>query len=251
MMDSEETIGGLPIKIIKKKNLKNLYVRILPPEGNVIVSTPSDYPDEEIRLFVLKKMPEITKVRDKMRSQARQTEREYISGESHYLWGKPYRLQVINEGTRYIITKAPNKIVLQAPVGSTKEARERVFNEWYRQELKRVLESLGVICESKTKIIPNEYKIKNMKTKWGTCNIDKKTIWINLQLAKKPVECLEYVVIHEQVHLVEKNHTHRFNALVGEHCPNWKEARKLLTEMPLEYLEKGEQLEDEEQDNIK
>jgi predicted metal-dependent hydrolase len=101
-------IGGIPIEIIKKKNLKNLYVRVNPPEGNVIVSSPSDYPDEEIRLFVLKKMPEITKVRERMLSQLRQTEREYISGESHYLWGKPYRLNFIYEGNKYFINKAQN-----------------------------------------------------------------------------------------------------------------------------------------------
>lgn len=250
-MNSEEIMGGMPVKVIKKKNLKNLYVRINPPEGSVTVSTPIDYPDEEIRLFVLKKMPEIVKVRDKMLSQARQTEREYVSGESHYLWGKPYRLQVAYEGNRYIITKEPNKIVLQVPVGSTKEARERAFNEWYRQELKRVLDGVAASCEAKTSHIANEYKIKNMKTKWGTCNVDTQTIWINLQLAKKPVECLEYVVIHEQVHLVEKNHTHKFYALVEEYCPNWKEAKKLLAEMPLDYVEKGARIEDEEQDNVK
>jgi predicted metal-dependent hydrolase len=250
-MNSEEIIGGVPVKIIKKKNLKNLYLRINPPEGSVTVSTPVDYPDEEIRLFVLKKMPEIAKVRDKLLSQARQTEREYVSGESHYLWGKPYRLQVVYEGNRYVITKAPNKIILKAPIVSTKEARERAFNEWYRQELKRVLEGVIASCEAKTEFVANEYKIKNMRTKWGACNIDKQTIWINLQLAKKPVECLEYVVIHEQVHLVETNHTHKFHALVEEHCPNWKEARKLLAAMPLDYLEKGEQIEDEEQDNVK
>ena len=187
-MCNEEIIGGLPIEIIKKKNLKNLYIRVNPPEGSVTVSTPSDYPDEEIRLFVLKKMPEITKVRDRMLSQARQTEREYVSGESHYLWGKPYRLQVIYEGNKYEISKLPNKIILTAPERSTKESRERAFNEWYREELKRVLDGVVSRCETKTNLHANEYKIKNMKTKWGTCNIDKKRIWINLQLAKKPIE---------------------------------------------------------------
>lgn len=250
-MNSEEIIGGVPVKIIKKKNLKNLYVRVNPPEGEVTVTTPSDCPDEEIRLFVLKKIPEITKIRDRMLSQVRQTEREYVSGESHYLWGKSYRLQVICEGNKYVITKTPNKIILNAPLGSAKESRERVFNEWYRQELKRVLEGVVSRCEEKTNLHADEYKIKNMRTKWGTCNIDNKRIWINLQLAKKPVECLEYVVIHELVHLTEKNHTHRFHGLVEEFYPTWKEARKLLAEMPLDYIEKGEQVEDEEQNNFK
>ena len=251
MMCNEEIIGGLPIEIIKKKNLKNLYIRVNPPEGNVTVSTPSDYPDEEIRLFVLKKMPEITKVRDRMLSQTRQTEREYVSGESHYLWGKPYRLQVVYKGSKYEISKLPNKIILTAPEGSAKDSRERVFIEWYRKELKRVLDSVVSRCEAKTNLQANEYKIKNMRTKWGTCNIDKKRIWINLQLAKKPAECLEYIIIHELVHLIEKNHTHRFHSLVEEFYPTWKEARKLLTEMPLDYIEKGEQVENEEKNNIK
>lgn len=251
MTSNEEIISGIAVEIIKKKNLKNLYVRVNPPEGKVIVSTPADYPDEEIRLFVLKKMPEITKVRDRMLSQARQTEREYVSGESHYLWGKPYRLQVVYEGNKYAITKTPNKIVLNTPKESTKESRERAFSEWYRQELNRVLDGIASRCEAKTNLHADEYKIKNMRTKWGTCNIDKKRIWINLQLAKKPVECLEYVVIHELVHLIEKNHTHRFHALVEEFYPTWKEARKLLAEMPLDYIEKGEQVEDEEQNNVK
>ncbi len=243
-MNSEEIVGGMPIKMIRKENLKNLYVRVNPPEGEVTVSAPSDYPEEEIRLFLLKKMPEITKIRARMLSQARQTQREYVSGESHYLWGKPYRLQVINEGNKYDITKTPNKIILNAPVGSSRESRERVFNEWYRQELKRVLHNIALGCEAKTNLCADEYKVKNMKTKWGTCNIDKKIIWINLQLAKKPVECLEYVIIHEQIHLIEKNHTSKFHSLVEEFCPNWKEAKKLLAEMPLDFYEKGEQIDD-------
>jgi len=250
MMSNEELIGGISIEIIKKKNLKNLYVRVNPPEGRVTVSTPFDYPDEEIRLFVLKKIPEITKVRDRMLSQPRQTEREYVSGESHYLWGKPYRLQVVYEGSKYTITKAPNKIILTAPAESTKEARERAFNEWYRQELSRVLASITSRCEAKLNLHADEYKIKNMRTKWGTANVDKKRIWINLQLTKKPVECLEYVITHELIHFIEKNHTHKFQALVEEHCPIWKEARKLLAEMPLDYIEKRELVEDEEPNNI-
>ena len=250
MTSSETIIGGIPIQIIKKKNLKNLYVRINPPEGRVVVSSPNDFPDEEIKLFVLKKIPDITKIRDRMLWQARQSEREYVSGESHYLWGKPYRLQVVYEGNRYQITKMPNKIILIAPKRATKETKEKAFNEWYREELKRVLEGVVSRCEAKTNIRANEYRIKNMRTKWGTCNIDKKRIWVNLQLAKKPVECLEYIVIHELVHLIEKNHTHRFHALVEKFYPTWKVARKLLEELPLDHMDKGEPIENEE-NNIK
>lgn len=250
MHNKELVIGGLPIEVIRKKTLKNLYIRVNPPEGNVTVSTPTELSDEDIKLFVLKKLPEITKVRDRMLAQERQSKREYVSGESHYLWGKPYRLQVVYEGTQYKIVKSPTKIIMTVPDGTNSEARERLFTEWYRQELKRVLEPVIIRCEKKTGVHADEFRIKNMKTRWGTCNIEKRRIWINLQLAKKPMECLEYVVIHELVHLLETNHTHRFHSLVEEYCPTWREAKKLLAIMPLDYMEKGETGTDDEQTDI-
>jgi predicted metal-dependent hydrolase len=250
MHKEKMVINGLPIEVIRKTNLKNLYIRVIPPDGNVTVSTPKELNDEDIKLFVIKKLPEITKVRDRMLAQERQSKREYISGESHYLWGKPYRLQVIHEGAQYKIVKTPTKIIMTAPEDATTELKERAFTEWYRQELMRVLQSVVERCEKKTGVHANEFRIKNMKTRWGTCNNDKRRIWINLQLAKKPMECLEYVVIHELVHLLEKNHTHSFHALVEEFYPTWREAKKLLITMPLDYLEKGERYIDDEQTDI-
>lgn len=250
MHNDKMLIGGMPIEVIKKHNLKNLYVRVNPPEGNVTVSTPTELSDEDVKLFVLKKLPEIKKVRDRMLSQERQSKREYVSGESHYLWGKPYRLQVVYEGTQHKIVKSPTKIIMTVPEGTDTNVRERLFTEWYRRELKRVLDSVIIGCEKKIGVHANEFRIKNMKTRWGTCNIEKRRIWINLQLAKKPLECLEYVVIHELVHLLEKNHTHRFHALVGEYCPTWREAKKMLVTMPLDYMEKGEMFTDDKQTDI-
>lgn len=241
MMYKEEwNIGGLPIKVIKKTNLKNLYIRVNPPDGDVTVSGPTGASDDDIKLFIIKKLPEIKKIRDKMLSQVRQSKREYVSGESHYLWGKPYRLQVKYEGNSRNIMKTPTKIILTVPEGTDTQTKEKIFIEWYRQELKRALSPLVEQCERKTGIKAGEFRIKNMRTRWGTCNIDKRRIWINLQLVKKPAECLEYVLIHELVHLREKNHTNRFHALVQEYCPTWKEAKKLLNTMPLDFMEKGE-----------
>lgn len=237
-MKYRETIGGVEIEILKKSNLKNLYIRIIPPEGNVKVSAPNICSDEEIINFVLKRIPEISKAIDKFQKQHRQTKREYVSGESYYLWGKPYRLDVIYENNKYEVEKIPNKIILKIPEGTDTAKRESIITEWYRKELKRVLEIISKKCERDTGLKANEYRVKNMRTKWGTCNIDKKRIWINLQLVKKPMECLEYVLTHELVHLIEKNHTNRFNTLVEESYPTWKEARKLLLEMPLDYIEK-------------
>ena len=128
MRNDEMLIGGLPIEVIRKKNLKNLYVRVNPPEGNVTVSTPMELSNEDIKLFVLKKLPEITKVRDRMLSQERQSKREYVSGESHYLWGKPYRLQVVYEGTQRKIIKSPTKIIMTVPEGTDADARERLLS---------------------------------------------------------------------------------------------------------------------------
>lgn len=241
MMHNEElVVGGLSIGIIRKSNLKNLYVRVNPPEGEVVVSSPIGLSNEDIRLFVLKKIPEINMVRERMLSQERQTKREYVSGESHYLWGKPYRLQVVLDDCKPSIIKTPTKIIMTVPEGTDTDKREKMFNRWYREELHRVLISVSQQCERKTGIQAYEYRIKNMRTRWGTCNIDKRRIWINLQLVKKPADCLEYVVIHELVHLVERNHTNKFHELVGEFCPTWKEAKKMLTTMPLDYMEKGE-----------
>lgn len=237
MICSNEIIGGIEVKITKKNNLKNLYIRVNPPKGDVTVSAPINYPDDEIKLFVLKKLSEINSVRNKIMSQVRQTKREYISGESHYLWGKPYRLDVKIGTSKYGIKKMPNKILLTVPNGATQENKEKFFNEWYRSELKRILDVVIKNVEDRMKICTNEYRIKNMKTKWGTCNINKKRIWINLQLVKKPIECLEYILVHEMVHLFEKNHTHRFNSLVGQYYPTWKEAKKSLENMPLDYFE--------------
>lgn len=150
MMRKEEMeIGRLTIEIIRKSNLKNLYIRVNPPEGDVTVSSPMELKDEDIRLFVLKKLPEIMKVRDRMVAQERQSKREYVSGESHYLWGRPYRLQVIYEGKQHRIVKTPTKIVMTVPEGTSTEAKEKAFIEWYRQELKRVMDTVVARCEKK------------------------------------------------------------------------------------------------------
>lgn len=234
------TIGEMSIEIIRKSNLKNLYVRINPPDGTVVVSAPMGITEDSIKQFVLRKMPEITQVREKMIAQERQSKREYVSGESCYLWGKAYMLQVVFEGSRYKIERTPNKIIMKAPVGATEENREKTMTEWYRSELKRVLPLILIRLEEKIGVEISACNIKNMRTRWGSCNVDKKRILINLQLVKKPIECLEYVLTHELVHLVEKNHTKRFHSLVEQYYPNWRDAKRLLSEMPLDYFEQGD-----------
>lgn len=231
------TIGGLPVEITRKSGLKNLYIRVNPPEGTVSVSAPGEAATEAIRDFVLRKTPEIMRVRDRMLAQSRQSEREYVSGEACYLWGKPYMLQVIYQGRQYHIEKTPGRILMTAPEGAPAKSRGRAMTEWYRAELKRVLTPLLHQCERRVGVKASACGVKYMKTRWGSCHAGEKRILINLQLVKKPVECLEYVLTHELVHLLEENHTNRFRSLVEKNCPNWKEARLLLRELPLDHIE--------------
>lgn len=235
------TVAGISVEVTRKARQKNLYIRVNPPEGTVTVSAPAEATEDAIRYYVLRKVPEITKIRNRMQAQPRQTKREYVSGEACYLWGKPLMLQVIYEGNRYRIERTPQRIIMHAPEGATEASREKALTEWYRAELKRVMPPLLKRCEERVGVETNACNIKYMRTRWGSCNIDDKRILINLQLVHKPIECLEYVLIHELVHLLERNHTNRFRALVEKYYPNWKEAKQLLSEMPLDPLDNGDE----------
>ncbi len=239
-------VAGIPIEVARKQNQKNLYIRINPPEGTVMVSAPTEATEDAIRYYVLRKVPEITRIRDRMLAQPRHSKREYVSGEACYVWGKPHMLQVISEGNRYRIEKAPQRIIMHAPEGASKESRGKALTEWYRREMKRVLPKIVKQCEERMGVEASACNIKYMKTRWGSCNIKEKRILLNLQLVHKPVACLEYVVTHELVHLLEKNHSNRFRALVEKYCPNWKEAKQLLSEMPLDPLDDREEDKDVE-----
>lgn len=236
MVSKNINIDGLDIKLIKKRALKNLYIRVKEPNGAVVVSAPIRYKEEEIKIFILKKLVDIRKIIAKLQFQYAQNKKEYISGERHCLWGKCYTLLVEEGFNKYEITKEDNKIIFRLPVGVGLEQKEKYFNEFYRDELKKVLEILVEKVEKYIGISADEYRIKNMKTRWGTCNITKRRIWINLQLAKKPIECLEYVLVHEIVHLLEKNHTNRFHELVGRYYPSWKEAKRKLESISENYI---------------
>lgn len=232
-------IGGLDIEIIKRSGQKNLYIRVKPPDGDIIVSVPARTPGEVIKNFVLRKIPDIIKAQDRMRNQFRQSKREYISGESCYYYGVPYMLQINYHDKKYSkIERVPNKIIMTVPAGTSYERRKKLLTEWYRAELKQILPVIIKRCENKMNLHINACKIRNMKTRWGSCNIAKKSILINLQLVKKPLECLEYVMTHEFIHLIERNHTHKFRSLLDKYYPEWRSAKQILIDMPLDYWEK-------------
>ncbi len=230
------TINNIEVEI-QKKNIKNLHLSVLPPNGRTKVSAPNSMNDDAIRLFIITKIGWIKKQREKYRNQPRQYKREYISGESVYLFGKRYRLDVVYSNVCNDVKIHGDKLILQVREASTTPQRANVLNAWYRKNIKKEIPSLLEKWQNIIGVTVSDWGIKNMKTRWGTCNIKDKRIWINLQLAKKPPECLEYVIVHELVHLLEKNHNNIFIGYMDKFLPNWRKIKEELNALILDYIE--------------
>lgn len=229
-------VSGIDVTI-EKKDIKNLHLYVKPPLGEVFVSAPKNLNDESIRVFVISKISWIKKQQAKYKNQARHTKREFVSGESIFVWGRRYNLDVIYSNKENNITLRRNKFILQVRENSTIEQRENYVNEWYREQLKTAAEPLMQKWEDTIGVYANEWKTKNMHTKWGTCTVNAKRVWLNLQLTKKTPECLEYVIVHELCHLLEKNHNDRFKGYMDEYYPNWQNVKEQLNEQMLDYYE--------------
>lgn len=214
--------------LIERKNIKNIYIRVLPPDGNVKVTAPKRASNDAIRTFVMSKLNWIKKHKAEIEQIPRQKELKYFSGEPHYLWGNAYTLEVVYSNGGSDVSIQGDKIVLKTVEDSSFEQREKLMIEWYRKLLKDAIPNLLEKCIKIVGKAPNEWHVKNMKTRWGTCNTKKKRIWLNLQLAKKPPECLEYVIIHELAHLYVASHNAEFKAYMDRFYPDWKEVKKKL-----------------------
>lgn len=222
-------LDGVEISI-KKKKMKHMYLRVLPPDGRVLVTAPNSFSDEMIREFVFSKRFWILEQRKRFEGQKVFEKHRYVTGERFDLWGKEYELLVQESARPYQVLLSGERIVMQTGKDSTTEQREQLLNEWYRMQLKQAMPAVLQKCENLTGLSVNEWRIKNMRTRWGTCNAAKKRIWLNLQLAKKSPECLEYVVVHELVHLLERGHNARFYGYMDRFYPNWKEVRESLSD---------------------
>lgn len=229
-------ISGIEIEVHKKK-IKNLHLSVLPPQGRVRVSAPQSMNDEAIRLFVTTKIPWIRKQQEKFKNQARQSERQYVSGESVFLWGRRYRLEVVYSNTRNDVQIKGDQLLFQVREKSTTRQRENLMNAWYRDNLKREIPLLLNKWQKIIGVTALDWGVKNMKTRWGTCNVKARRIWLNLQLAKKHPQCLEYVVVHELVHLLERNHGRAFVAYMDRFLPNWRITKDELNGLILDYIE--------------
>jgi hypothetical protein len=228
-------VRGLKVDVVRK-DIKNLHLGVYPPEGRVRVAAPLRVNDEAIRLAVISKLPWIKRQQNRFLSQERQSEREYVYRENHYFFGQRYLLNVIEHvGQSRVEIQNKTRIDLYVPPGSDPLKREQVLLAWYRRELKALIPSLIKKWEETTGVTVEDWGVKKMKTKWGSCNINERRIWLNLELAKKPVECLEYVVVHEMVHLLERNHTDRFKQTMDQFMPQWRQNRDILNQSPLSH----------------
>ena len=228
-------IADISVEIVKKK-IKNMHLSVLPPDGKVRVSAPLAMSDEAITVFVRTKLGWIRKQQAKFEAQPRQSEREYVSGETLYVWGRQYFLQVEYSYKGNSLVLDGNRAILTVRKESSTKQREAFVNEWYRSLLKAEVEKYLPKWEKITGLYCSGWQSKYMTTKWGTCNTSTRKIWLNLQLAKKPIECLEYVILHELAHLKVKNHGPDFVSIVDQHMPQWQERKKLLNESKLDYL---------------
>jgi len=230
-------LGGIEVVVLHKR-IKNLHLNVLPPVGKVRVSAPIDMNDEAIQTFLATHISWIRKKQAKFKAQERQTPRKYVSGESHYFLGKRYRLEVVLVDTKAgVIIKRKKKLLLSVKPKSKLLKREQVMQNWYRNELKTILKVLIEKWQKKIGVQANYWGIRKMKTRWGTCNEKTKRVWFNLELIKKPESCIQYVVVHELVHLVERKHNDMFVSLMDKYLPKWRSEKDELNQYILPHNE--------------
>jgi predicted metal-dependent hydrolase len=228
------TVGNIKIDV-EKKDIKNLHLGVYPPNGRVRIAAPLKINDESIRLFAVSKLHWIKKQQRSFASQERETEREFMSGESHYFNGRRYLLNVIFTTSKAQIILRHRYIDMYVKPLASHKHKASVMAKFYRQYLDEQIHSLIGKWKEKMKVSISSYGIKQMKTKWGTCNIEAKRICINLELAKKSLPCLEYIVVHEMVHLLERHHNDNFVAYMNTFLPQWKALKTELNKSPVSH----------------
>ena len=222
-------VGELLVDIVRK-NIRNVHLAVLPPDGKVRVATPLAVDDDAVRRLVIGRLGWIHEQQAKFSGQERQSRREYVAGETHYFQGRAYRLEVqeITSGANGVELRSNSFMTLYVRPGSDVAARARVVQGWYREQLKEQLPALALKWQGRIGVQARDWQVKLMKTKWGTCNAAAGRIWLNLELAKVAPVLLEYVVVHELIHLLERAHNERFRALLDQHMPAWRRYRDEL-----------------------
>jgi predicted metal-dependent hydrolase len=226
-------VSGVEVHVVRKA-IKNLHLGVYPPAGRVRVAVPLAVSDDAVRLAVIGKLGWIKRQQARFQEQQRQSEREMVSGESHYFLGRRYRLRIIeHHGAFKVALRKKESIELYVRPQTETKRREQVLQDWYRQQLKDLIPALLEKWQPIMGVRVADWRIKKMKTKWGSFSKDARRIWINLELAKKPVECLEYISVHEMAHFIEPHHNERFRALMDKVMPQWNLRRAELNRAPL------------------
>lgn len=229
------TVSGIRVQI-ERKDIKNLHLGVYPPDGRVRVAAPLLVTNDAVRLAVIDKLGWIRRQQNRLTEQPRQSVREMVNGESHYFLGRRYRLRVHEQtGRQYVAIRGLSNLDLFVNPGRTAQQREAVLARWYRQQLNTLLPPLLEQWQAKLGVQVNAWGVKRMKTKWGSCNPATGRVWFNLELAKKPVQCLEYIVVHELIHLLVRRHNDQFMALMNNQLPKWHQQRDMLNELPLAH----------------
>src|SRR6266576_1607987 len=226
------TVRGINIDVVYK-DIKNLHIGVYPPVGRVRVAAPKRLDEDQIRLAVIQRLPWIKRQRQQLQDAARQSPREMVTGESHYVWGVRHRLKVIERPGRAHVELDGNRLLLYVPAGTDTAMRIKLLQDWQRKQLRLAVPQLIARWEPVIGREVPRWSVRRMKTKWGSCNRETGHIWFNLELAKKHPLCLEYIVVHEMTHLLERNHGDRFTRLMNRFLPSWRARRDDLNQAPL------------------
>ncbi len=235
-MVTQIELGGITVDV-ELKDIKNIHLSVYPPGGRVRISAPARMDLDTIRMYAISRLGWIRKQQQKFAQQERELPREYLERESHYVWGRRYLLHVIESDEAPSVELQHSQIVLRVRPGSDAGRKEALLEEWYRRQLRQAVPELIAKWELLMGVRVERFFVQRMKTRWGTCTHSKAYIRLNTDLARKPRECLEYVVVHEMAHLVEPNHAARFIALMDRLLPNWKARREELNRAPLGHVE--------------
>jgi predicted metal-dependent hydrolase len=233
-MATQLKLGEIDVDVVLK-DIKNVHLSVHPPTGRVTVSAPSRMSLDTIRVYALTKLPWIRQQQNRLRAQERETPRDYVERESHYLWGRRYLLKIIEADASPRVDLKHREIVLHARPGTDTDRRQAILADWYRRQLKRAATPLIDKWQKRMGVTVERFFVQRMKTKWGSCNAATRTIRLNTELARKPPECLEYIVVHELAHLIERHHNDRFVAILDRYLPQWKTYRDELNAAPLAH----------------
>ena len=231
-MVSRIKLGDLVVDVLLK-DIKNVHLSVYPPHGAVRISAPKQMSLDTIRLFAISRLTWIKQQQKKLREQERETPREYIDRESHYVWGKRYLLVRRQSDAAPSVELTHSRMILRVRPNTSEEKCEAIVDDWYRDQIRQAVPRLLERWQPLINVQPSKVFVQRMKTKWGSCNQHSRTIRLNTELARKPPECLEYIIVHELVHLLEPTHNARFTALMDHFMPKWKFYRDVLNRLPV------------------